>query len=283
MFEAVVECGSFKAASQHLNKSQPSLSVGVKKIEELYQIKLFSRDEYRPKLTQEGEIFYKKVKLALDQYRRLDKFAKELKDNPEPEIRVVIDALVPMKCTRDLLKTFFYKENSSDLFITTDVLAGAATQLSNSLVNFAIAPLFDNDPNIEKLPFTHLTMVPVIAPELYESIGNDPNKLMNIPQIVVTNSRPESKKLSLGLLESGKKWLIGDNNIKQQLIENGLGWGSLPLYAIEDKLEKNSLIEITGSPISKGTFQIYFLRNKTMPQGPLSKKIWEYVNENFPS
>ena len=59
MLHAVVQQGSMQRAAKTLHKSQPSLSVAIKKIEELYNIQLFDRQTYRPTLTTEGELFYK--------------------------------------------------------------------------------------------------------------------------------------------------------------------------------------------------------------------------------
>ncbi len=59
--EAVVNAGSFKAASKILGKTQPSLSAAVKKLEDEFQIKIFSRENYRPELTDQGKGVSRKV------------------------------------------------------------------------------------------------------------------------------------------------------------------------------------------------------------------------------
>ncbi|MBC7465978.1 MAG: LysR family transcriptional regulator [Bdellovibrio sp.] len=64
--EMIVEKGSFKAAADHLHKTQPSLSVAIKKLEEEFDLKLFNRDQYRPKLTAEGIVFYNWAKQTLN-------------------------------------------------------------------------------------------------------------------------------------------------------------------------------------------------------------------------
>ena len=56
----IVKYGSFKAAAKEMYKSQPSLSMAIKKLEDEFQFQILSRDNYRPQLTEEGKVFYKK-------------------------------------------------------------------------------------------------------------------------------------------------------------------------------------------------------------------------------
>lgn len=95
MLEAIVEKGSYKAAADHLHKSQPSLSMGIKKLEEEYGIRLFDRDQYRPKLTDEGKIFFGWARESLESFRTLDAIGKEMGNKKaEPMVRIVLDPLV---------------------------------------------------------------------------------------------------------------------------------------------------------------------------------------------
>lgn len=60
VLKAVVQSGSFKAAAEVLHKTQPALSVSIKKLEEELGFELFRRDLYRPILTVQGEYYYQK-------------------------------------------------------------------------------------------------------------------------------------------------------------------------------------------------------------------------------
>lgn len=56
-FLAVVDCGSFSRAAQQVNVAQPSLSVGIGKLERLLGQRLFHRSSQRVHLTEAGTRF----------------------------------------------------------------------------------------------------------------------------------------------------------------------------------------------------------------------------------
>lgn len=56
-FLAVVDCGTFLAASKHVHVSQPTLSAGIRKLEESLNVTLFNRGSRSASLTTAGEQF----------------------------------------------------------------------------------------------------------------------------------------------------------------------------------------------------------------------------------
>ncbi|MEM8951333.1 MAG: LysR family transcriptional regulator, partial [Pseudomonadota bacterium] len=54
--DAIVATGTFRGAAERLNKAQSAVSHQIRKLEDRLRFDLFSRDEYRPRLTTEGEI-----------------------------------------------------------------------------------------------------------------------------------------------------------------------------------------------------------------------------------
>lgn len=65
-FLAVVEQGSFRKAAQAIFKTQAAVSASVASLEHEFDILLFSRDEYRPKLTHAGHQFYLSAKKTMN-------------------------------------------------------------------------------------------------------------------------------------------------------------------------------------------------------------------------
>jgi DNA-binding transcriptional LysR family regulator len=66
-FLVIVETGSFTKASERLFITQPSLSVGIQKLEESLGVKLFERRKKKFSLTSAGRCFLKKAKDILDE------------------------------------------------------------------------------------------------------------------------------------------------------------------------------------------------------------------------
>ncbi|HLZ99343.1 MAG TPA: LysR family transcriptional regulator, partial [Steroidobacteraceae bacterium] len=53
-FLAVIDCGSFSKAAKQLNVAQPTLSVGIGKLERLLGASLFQRTSKRVNITEAG-------------------------------------------------------------------------------------------------------------------------------------------------------------------------------------------------------------------------------------
>ncbi|ASC70524.1 LysR family transcriptional regulator [Halomicronema hongdechloris C2206] len=67
-FITVAETGSFTKAAECLFITQPSLSVGIKKLEEEFGVRLFERGKKRVLLTQAGKLFLNKAKTIIREY-----------------------------------------------------------------------------------------------------------------------------------------------------------------------------------------------------------------------
>src|SRR5262249_19167617 len=62
---AIAELGSFRAASDRLNITQPSISLRIKELEQSLGIQLFDRSGYRARLTPEGSEILKLAQRTL--------------------------------------------------------------------------------------------------------------------------------------------------------------------------------------------------------------------------
>jgi DNA-binding transcriptional LysR family regulator len=80
-FIAVCDNGSLTSASKSLFVTQPALSSAINQLEKEYNLKLFERKNNGLILTKEGEFFYEKAKLLLNDYDIFDKDLKDLAQN----------------------------------------------------------------------------------------------------------------------------------------------------------------------------------------------------------
>lgn len=279
--DTVVKLGSFKAAAEYLSKSQPSVSVAIKKLEEQYQLSLFSRDEYRPKLTDTGLAFYKKAQQALIQYQELDTFALELAKGHEPEINVLLDAICPVNKIAHILQPFFGAQYSTALNINIDLLDGLRLKLLEGEADLAIGTITEYSDQLEIIELFSSVMVPVITPLFYKKTKGDLKSLKKYPQIIVKSSAFNEAQNIIGKIKNVKHWYTTDMFMKEQLISSGLGWGRLPLHQVEDKLSKGLLSKIDGIPsIQTMKIPMHLMRLKSRPLGPNAKNLWNLLKES---
>jgi len=286
-FIAVTECGSFKSASENLHRSQPALSVAVKKMEEELGIKLFSRDNYRPELTEQGRAFYVKAKEVFLSAKGLEKFGRQLGLGEEAEISLAIDGLCPMPPILETLRQFSHIHPDTRLNLSFEVLGGASEKVSKGLVQMAISPRVGLEGgSFISENYGSVVMIPVVSGYIEQQLKSSKNsnevanKIKNIPQIIVRDSASENSKRTYGVLEGGRQWSVQDINTKKDIIVGGLGWGRLPLHLIKEHLDSGHLVELNLGSIKREEVDICLIKSEVFPLGPLARKLWDNFSDN---
>lgn len=270
VFLTIVHAGSFKAASQQLHKTQPSLSVAVKKLEEELGLALFDRRPYRPTLTPEGRAFYERAMKTYKSFQELEYFGKELGQGIEGEVRLALDAACPLDRLGPFLHQFF-ESRSTKLNLSVEVLEGSLSKLQNREVDLAITPVLQEDRSVEFIELLDLVMIPVISKALLAKPTYE--KLLELPQIVVRNTGAPSPT-TYGV-EEGKKWYVTDHYLKSYLIHNSLGWGRLPSHLVEEGLKSKQLLELTKYGVRRLSFKLALMKRRHEPLGTVTQELWE--------
>ena len=260
MLEAIVLEGSMQKAALRIHKSQPSLSMGIKKIEDLYGIRLFSRETYRPSLTQEGEIFYQNALKVLSSHRALEKIARELSGTVEPRIHIVIDPIVSLSRVEHCLKEALSALDTTQIVINEGVLDYPIEALLNKEVQFAIGHCPPNRfQDVEKKKVGIVELVPAIQK------GLDFRKLPNI--VVTEDSDLQDLKRS-----PHSTWYVCSHSRKEELINAGLGWGRIPKLKVKES--NGRLSHVRSLSHQKFNLEIYLMIHKEAPLGFVGSKMW---------
>lgn len=275
--ESIVEFGSFKAAAKALHKSQPSLSVAIKNLEEEFRIQIFDRSQYRPRLTEAGEIFYHKALKALKTYRELEQLGLQLGKGIDSTINICAEAIFPISTIAPTLRKFFDPHVHTTLNLNIDVLEGVMSKLKNQQVDLALGPSMSDDPALERSKILEVKMIPVIARDLPI---NDIDFLKTFPQIVVESSVKEQRSIVFGAV-SEQFWSTSDLFMKEQLISSGLGWGRLPEHQVFQKLEAGSLIQIECEEVPCEFVPMYVLKLRDKILGPNTQNLWKYLSQSY--
>lgn len=105
-FLTIAETGNFSRAAERLYLSQPSLSAGIKKLEQELGVSLFERGGRRTVLTAAGRSFMKKASVIMEQYQAA---LNELKRfNDETTLRVGVLSTMRVTVLADLVSRFQY-------------------------------------------------------------------------------------------------------------------------------------------------------------------------------
>lgn len=283
MLVAVADSASVVAAAEKLYRTQPTVSVGLRKLEGTLGVPLLDRSHYRLRLTSAGDILCEKARLILRHAEELQELAKHLKTGCEAELALAIEASCPMPLVLKILQDAERRFPRTRFTLTAETLWGAIEKIKRCEADLAITPWFNDDESLDSLPLTTMTLTTVAAPNFPPLQSGQPLQLDDLRQTVQVVIRDSSKlppATSYGVLEDGRHWLVNDHETKKKLILAGMGWGRLQNHLIADELADQRLVPLTivGYP---GTRQIdvRIVRRSNKQPGPVAQELWKSCEE----
>jgi DNA-binding transcriptional LysR family regulator len=279
---SVAEEGGLRAASKVLHKTQPTLSTGIKNLEQELKITLLNRDGYRVSLTEAGEVLYQKARDILEHVNQFQLLAREMSMGREPKLNLAIDYLCPLDFLLNILHTFKKKCEHTQIMLDFEVLSGCENKVINEYANLAITPFIQQHSELETQKICEIKVIPVAAKSLFKSSRPQYDTFIQAPQIIVKDStKNNSQPIDFGQNRDSKAWIVSDHMIKRELIINGFGWGHLEESSILEKLKANELTEIKTKNVSTKRLPLYLIRGKNHPFGPAAQDLCNYVLTQF--
>jgi DNA-binding transcriptional LysR family regulator len=281
-FDAVVTEGSFQAAADKLLRSQPSVSTSVKNLEAQLQLTLLDRSGYRVTLTEEGRSFHERTRIFLEEARRLRDHASQLAMGEESELSVVIGDVSPLPETLSLLRSFFDLCPGTKLHLHFEAVSGPWERLFDGEADLIFHYIEKSDPRYEFIDLFTVKIIPVVAPNFLRfpiTKAITPEQMRDYVQCVIRDTARHSEPRSYYLIDGARSWTVSDQLMKRELILQGMGWGHMPRYMIEDVLRDRRLLPISGKHFRGGQVDLVAARRRDAPHGPIANRLWHYIAE----
>jgi DNA-binding transcriptional LysR family regulator len=281
-FDAVVTEGGFQAAADKLMRAQPSVSSAVKNLEQQLQLKLLDRSGYRVALTDEGRSFHARTRVFLHDLEALRNHASQLAMGEESELHVVVGDLSPLPETLGLLRRFFDGCPATQLHLHFEAISGPWERLFDGEADLILHHIDMADPRLEYIDLFAVKLVPVVSPNFLKfPISRDirPEQMRDYVQCVIRDSARRSAPRDFYLIEGARNWTVSDQLMKRELILQGMGWGHVPRYLIEQDLRDGRLLAITGQHFKGGQIDLVAARRRQAPHGPIANRLWQFVGE----
>src|SRR5258708_361608 len=281
-FEAVVSEGSFQAAAEKLLRSQPTVSSSVKNLEAQLQLSLLDRSGYRVTLTEAGRSFYERTRVFLYEMRRLQDHAGQLAMGEESELRVVIGDVSPLPETLGLLRRFFDGCPGTKLHLHFEAVSGPWERLFDGEADLIFHHIDKSDPRYEFIDLFTIKIIPVVAPKFLRfpiTKSITPEQMRDYVQCVIRDTARHSEPRNYYLIEGARSWTVADQLMKKELILQGMGWGHMPRYMIEQDMQDKRLLPISGRHFRGGQADLVAARRRDAPHGPIANRLWHYIAE----
>jgi DNA-binding transcriptional LysR family regulator len=281
-FDAVVSEGTFQAAAQKLRRSQPSISAAVKNLEDQLGLTLLDRSGYRVALTEAGRSFHQRARVFLHDLRGLKNHAAQLALGEESELSVVIGDVCPLPQTLALLRRFFDDCPGTRLHLHFEAIAGPWERLFDGEADLILHHVNKADPRLEFVDLFTVRIIPVVAPGFLRfpiSRSITPEQMRDYVQCVIRDSSRHSPPQDYFLVEGARSWTVSDQLMKRELILQGMGWGHMPEFLIDEDLRKKRLLDVSGKHLRGGMADIVAARRREAPHGPVASRLWRYIGE----
>ena len=280
----VVECGSISEAAVRLYKTQPAISMTLKRLEQEIGFPLFDRSGYRLKLTPKGKIYVEKSRSILSQMAQLHSLSESFTRGEEHEVKIAIEDTANLQQILPQLVPIQTRFPDTWLNLNCVHMLNALAVLRNEQADLAITPwlvTFESEGDFESKRIGALNFWFCIHKELaakhgiYTASDITLEKLNGIPQITPS-------ELALNVEKTNIMRKIGRSIIKIDEIrcflaalESQLGWGPVADTAWTEAMAEQFISFNIDQQSTMAQSEIRIVKNRSHILGPCAHAIWE--------
>lgn len=283
VLNAIVTEGTFRGAAEKLNKSQSAISHMLKKLEDEIDITLLSREEYRPNLTQAGEVFYRQATRVMQQMQQLGSIAKNLNAKQEAEVFLAVTATYPLKGLLRIVGAVTKEYPATHIKLSGESMGGPLEKLIRDEADIIIATMHGVPvEQVEAIPFAEVTIVPVAHPDFEPAQSSHIKtitEMQSYTQIIVADSSSGAFTQSRDLLPGGLRWTVSDFAAKKEILLANMGWGGIPTHMIKDELKSGKLVPLNVEGYQPRQSHLFQIRKRDRDVGIVAQTIWEKLKK----
>jgi len=255
-FVTVVEEGSFSKAALRVYRTQPAVSIAVRRLEDEIGAPLFERSQKTPVLTEAGELLYDYAKRILSLRDQTFNVVAELKSLRRGRVRIGANESTSLYLLPHLILE--YRALYPDVMV--EIFRQSSERLPREVldrnVDFALMAFEPVDDDLESFPVLRDELVLITHPEHHlaklrsvtvEELGNQPFLAHNVKtgsryKVMETFARhhtPLNITLELATVETIKRF-----------VQLKIGLAFVPRMCVADELERGSLVSVPVDDLS---------------------------------
>ncbi len=237
-FIAVAEAGSFHRAAARLARSQSSVSVSVRGLEDELEVPLFHRTTRRVRLTREGERFLSRARGALDE---LGLAVAELRDEAllqRGRVRLGTSPTISSSRLPPVLADFQARYPGVAIDVAEDFALPVLDKVRAGEIDFAIGPKNDLARDLAFRPILHDPFHAVLPPD-YPLAGRaavDLDELAGEPVLAMPSASALRVVLEEAFRDRGHvlnpRFVVSHHLTLIAMVEAGLGVTVLPALCL---------------------------------------------------
>ena len=282
IFIAAADEGSFSAGGRRLRRAQSVISQTLANLEAQLGVKLFDRSSRSPVLTSQGSALLAEARAVVSRMDAFKARAKGLSDGLEPELRVVVDVMFPLDQLTSVVTAFQEKFPATPLRLYVEALGAVVQPVMDGRCALGVMGSLPTVPaqfTRERLLSVRWAFVVSPIHPLASLKGTIPTRVLaQHRQLVLTDRSELSQGKDFGVF-SANSWRLADLGAKHAFLRAGLGWGGLPVDAIEADLRNGSLVKIALEDIPEPSLVkvMSAVFRTDRPPGPAGRWLIEHL------
>ncbi len=279
LLAAVVDHGGFAQAAEQLQKSQSTVSHGVKQLQAALGLPLLVLQGRRAVLTPAGETLLRRARYLLQEAQALQQLADTLARGWAPQVRLSVDAIFPQDALFEALAAFGEESPDTRVEVQEAVLSGGTEALlqkqADLVITGRVPPGFLGD------PLLRLGFIAVAHPaHPLHQLGRplQAEDLRAHRQVVVRDSGVRLRADS-GWLGAERRLTVSHPNTSIQALCRGLGFAWIPREKIRGELASGQLKPL---PLAEGGTRwadLYLVLAEREAAGPAVERLAELLRQ----
>ena len=274
---------SLSEAAQQLHKTQPALTMTVKKIEQEVGFAVVDRAGYRFSLTPQGQAYCRRAQHILQELEGLNEFSSELANGNEPLLRVCYEQVCVSAQVSELLKACYHEFSHTEFVIDGGRRFSSLEQVNNGQSDLGIGPWFDifhASGDLESIALGDIKVGLVASPKLVAQHTLSYKQLMQHPCISMYETGLRFEHGSLPFLNKVAMMKVDDIFVLRSLLLNGTGWALMCLDLCQQEIAAGQLhvLELTDRDHMFHA-QIRAFRRHSRHHGPVARHLWQRLKE----
>lgn len=255
LFYIVAKEGSISRAANILFISQPAITLQIKKLESELGVSLFTRTKHGVVLTEEGNILFEYIKVAMDNIINGENALSNLKNLDSGIIRIGASTTVSRHIVMPYLEKFHEMYPKIEIQIVNSLTTNLLKELRNGNLDILFLNLpMDENKDLKIIPITDVHDIFVGNKKYFdltkgkislEELNNYPLLFQKMP----SNTRSYLNNYLKSNNTNLKPQLeVVSYNLIMDLVSAGFGIGYATKEFIKSELEKKELYEIKVEP-----------------------------------
>ena len=272
ILDAIDRHGSFTAAAAVLHRVPSALSHAISKLESDLDLQLFDRQGRKATLNEAGRTLLDDGRQLLYAAGELERRVQRIATGWEAELRIAVDAIIPIDRLFPLLEHFYATACSTRIRLAAEVLGGSWDALTTGRADLVIGAPGDMPARsgISSRKIGRSQLVFVVAPghPLAQYPGPIPSsELRRHRAVVIADTSQELTARTVGLLDGQDSLRVPDMQSKARAQIAGLGIGSLPRWLADPEITAGRLVPIELAEPRAGLDLSIAWRNRQVGKG----------------